>query len=125
MDQWMGVVIEESLDDPAIINRFAVDKVLITPPFKWRWTNLPPGQEEIVARWHLYRVSCAADDIALFHKHIRPGWYAHFWKDQRMTVIFSDARFEVASDDRSTWTPVIEHGRRHGILDRELDFKSI
>lgn len=123
MDQLHGVVIAESLDDPAIINRFTIDKAVISPAFEW--PACATGGERVVARWHLYRVLCAPDDLAFFQRHIGPGWFAHFWKGNSLTVMFSDGRYQATLDDRSTWAEAIAHGRRHGIPERMLDFKSI
>jgi hypothetical protein len=52
-------------------------------------------------------------------------WYAHFWRDDSMIVIFHDARFEVHRTDRATWVPAIEHGRAKGIPDEQLDFLTL
>jgi hypothetical protein len=47
---------------------------------------------------------------------------AHFWRGNRMVVVYCDARFEVDRFDRPTWIPVIEHGKGKGIPDEQLDF---
>ncbi|MGD1029412.1 hypothetical protein [Candidatus Binatus soli] len=105
-----------------LINHLPVERAVISPPFKWAPSR---GAELVTGRWHLYRVVCAEEDITLFQQHIRPGWYAHFWKDERLTIIYSDARFDAALNDRSTWTDAVAHGRTHDIPERELDFKDI
>ena len=35
MDEWKGILMAESLDDPTIINQCSVDRALITKPFEW------------------------------------------------------------------------------------------
>jgi hypothetical protein len=122
MEHWKGVVVAESFDDPTIINRYEVERVLVSPLFEW-----PPfkGAKPVVGRWHLYCLRCAEEDLSRFQSHLHSGWYAHFWKDQKLTVLFSDARFDLSLKDRSTWRRAIAHGRRHDIPERQLDFKEI
>ncbi|HEY6421150.1 MAG TPA: hypothetical protein VIX59_19305 [Candidatus Binataceae bacterium] len=105
-----------------MINRFPVERALISPPFEW-----PPskGAARVTGRWHLYRVLCAESDVALFQSHLQPGWYAHFWHGEKLVVIFSDRRFDANLNARSTWSAAIAHGRTHDIPERQLDFKDL
>jgi hypothetical protein len=122
MEHWKGIVVAESLDDPTILNRFEVERTLISPLFEW-----PPhkGARPVAGRWHLYCVRCAEDDLPRFQKHLHSGWYAHFWSEDRLAVLFSDARFDASLRDRSTWRKAIAHARRHDIPERQLDFQEI
>ena len=60
MENWKGVVIAESLGNPTIINRYPVERALISKPFEW----VPyKGAKPFSGRWHLYRVCCAEKDL--------------------------------------------------------------
>ena len=122
MENWKGVVVAESLDDPTLINRFAVERAIISKPFQWTPYK---GAKPFSGRWHLYRVRCGVSDLAVFQQHIRLGWYAHFWSGERLVVIFSDQRFEARLNDRSTWSAAIAHGRVHDIPEAQLEFRDI
>ena len=58
----------------------------------------------------------------VIQQQTKRGWYAHFWADDQLIVVFSDTRFEASRTDRSTWRPAIEHGVSQGIPEQELDF---
>ncbi|MFI2752003.1 hypothetical protein ACGIF2_01035 [Cellulomonas sp. P22] len=49
-------------------------------------------------------------------------WYAHFFRDDQLVVVFQDRVF-VATTEPTSWTDVIAHGRRHGIPEAQLDFE--
>jgi len=68
MENWKGVVVAESLDDPTLINRFAVERAIISKPFQWTPYK---GAKPFSGRWHLYRVRCGVSDLAVFQQHIR------------------------------------------------------
>ena len=116
MDQLKGCIIAESLVDPTTINRLPVYRAHISAE------GLKVDDHGGRGRWHLYWVTCERADIAAIQHVLKPGWYAHFWRDRQITVIYSDARFEMLADDQSTWTPAVAHGRAHGIPDEQLDF---
>lgn len=116
------MVVAESLDDPTLINRFSVERALISKPFEWAPYK---GAQPFSSRWHLYRVCCAEKDLEVFQHHIQPGWYTHFWSGETLVVIFSDKRLEAKLNDRPTWAAAIAHGRTHDIPEYQLDFKDI
>jgi hypothetical protein len=109
MENWKGVVIAESLGNPTIINRYPVERALISKPF--------------AGRWHLYRVCCDEKDLDVFQQHLQPGWFTHFWSGDALVVIFNDQRFEAKMNDRATWADAIAHGRKHNIPESQLDFE--
>ena len=122
MENWKGVVIAESLGNPTIINRYPVERALISKPFEW----VPyKGAKPFSGRWHLYRVCCAENDLEVFQQHIQPGWFAHFWSGDTLMVIFNDKRFAAKLNDRATWAAAIAHGRKHNIPESQLDFEDI
>jgi hypothetical protein len=111
-----GCVIAESLRDPTMINGLTIYHAAISPP------GLKVDDDGSTGRWHLYWFRCPPDEVATVQHHLKPGWYAHFWEGGRITVVYSDARFEILGHDHTTWTDAITHGRRHGIPDEQLDF---
>ncbi len=112
-----GCVIGESLADPTVVNRLNVWRAWISPD------QVPSDDRGTMSRWHIYWISCSEADIVRLQAELKPWrWYAHFWRDDRMIVIYHDARFEVDRANQLTWTPAIEHGRAKGIPDEQLDF---
>ena len=102
--------------DPTMINRFAMYRAEITKD------GMPIDYEGHLGRWHIYYVVCSEGEINMLQPHILKGWYAHFWKDNRIIVVYSDRKFELLKNDKSTWKEAIEHGRTQGIPDNELGF---
>ena len=112
-----GCVIGESLQDPTIVNRLKVWRAWISPH------EVLSDDQGTMSLWHIYWVSCGRADIERIQATLKPWrWYAHFWRGDDMIVIYHDARFQMDRSDRSTWRPAIEHGRRKGIPDEQLDF---
>lgn len=111
---WRGVVIAESLQDPTLLNGSPVYRVHISA------SELPV--DEGSARWHLYWLRAGRKEIDAFAEQIKHGWYAHFWSDQRILVVYDDQRFEMDRFDPSTWQPAIDHGIRQGLRREWLDF---
>ena len=112
-----GCVIGESLRDHTLINRLRVWKAWISPH------QVLSDDHGSMSLWHIYWISSDAADIDRIQRELKPWrWYAHFWRDNQMIVVYADARFEVDRTDRSTWAPVIEHGKAKGIPDDQLDF---
>ncbi len=50
------------------------------------------------------------------------GWYAHFFVQDKLIVVYNDKQFELVKNDRKTWKDAIEHGKAQGIPENELDF---
>ena len=112
-----GCVIGESLRDHTLINRLRVWKAWISPH------EVLSDDDGSMSLWHIYWISCDETQIDEIQRELKPWrWYAHFWRESQMVVIYSDARFEVSRSDRSTWAPAIEHGRMKGVPDEQLDF---
>lgn len=112
---WLGVVIAESLRDPALLNELQVVGAHIT-------RDQLPVDESGSGRWHLYWTRVPSAHVDLVGRWIKHGWYAHFWSDERLLVVYDDARFEMDRFDRSTWVTAIEHGLGQGLRREWLDF---
>ena len=106
-----GVVVEQSLVDRGALSPFEV------------LAELPIGA------WRLLLVRVDESDLADAVAHLRAGmvpaheesWYAHFFDDRRLVVVFQDTVFEVTPDAR-TWEPVVMHGLTRGVPLEQLDF---
>ncbi len=79
MNEYKGIIIEESLEDIRMINELEIIKVEIS-------------KEEPV--WHLYTVNVSLEDIERLSENIKQGWYMHFWKRRDIIAIFKSKKFE-------------------------------
>ena len=116
MKDWKGGIVAEGLSDPTIIGKFSVYEATISED------NLPIDYEGNVGRWHVYGILCSREEIDALQPYVLRGWYAHFWKGDKIVVVYNDAQFELDKGDMSTWKEAIEHGRAQGIPEDELDF---
>ena len=116
MARYEGCVIAEGLHDPTLINTLNIRKVRITE------NDHPIDYEGNLGRWHMYWVDCDRAEIHALQDQLKRGWYAHFWDEQNIIVVFRDRQFEVERGDASTWAEAIEHGKAQGIPEEELDF---
>jgi hypothetical protein len=118
MKDWRGGIIAEGLSDPGIIGKFSVYEALITE------NNMPVDYEGNIGRWHGYGVKCSREEIDALQPYIIRGWYAHFWKRNKIIVVYNDQQFEASRNDKNTWTEAIQHGKAQGIPEDELDFST-
>ena len=116
MKDWKGSIIAEGLSDPTIINKFDVYKATITKD------NMPIDYKGNIGRWHGYEVRCSREEINALQPYILRSWYAHFWNEDKIIVVYNDKQFKLLKDDKSTWREAIEHGKAQGIPENELDF---
>jgi hypothetical protein len=116
MKDWKGNIIAEGLRDPTIIGKFSVYDATITG------NNMPIDYEGDIGRWHEYGVRCSREEIDALQPYILHGWYAHFWKEEKIIVVYNDKQFELLKNDEKTWREAIEHGKAQGIPKNELDF---
>lgn len=116
MKDWKGGMIAEGLSDPTVIDKFSVYEATISE------NNMPIDYEGNIGRWHGYGARCSREEIDALQPYILPGWYAHFWKEAKIMVVYNDRQFELLKNDKSTWREAIEHGKAQGIPEEELDF---
>jgi len=116
MKDWRGVIITEGLSDPTIINKFNVYRAVITQD------DMAIDYEGNIGRWHIYYVKCSREEIDTLQPYILRGWYAHFWKKDKIIVVFNDKQYDLVKNDKSTWKEAIEHGKAQGIPENEFDF---
>jgi len=116
-DRWRGVIVSESLKEPSQIDDFEVFRAKISK----KDLDLGEGKQ---GRWHLYYVHATDSQIGGLLRRVKPGWYCHFWRGNRLLVVFPGKRFEMLVNDKSTWKDAVEYGRSVGIPDEELDFQT-
>jgi hypothetical protein len=114
--RWCGVVVAEGLHDPAVINDLWVTRAFITGD------GQPMDEDGTEGRWHLYWVDASDDEIDRIQAGARRGWYAHFWRGDRLLVVYDDARFSMYRHDQPTSGPAVDHGLGQGRRGEWLDF---
>ncbi len=111
MESYVGVLIEQSLADPAGLHGIEVRRRQRDPHGTWVFllVRVPGGQ--------------AHDAFAGLQAALRKdrAWYSHFFRGDELVVIYRDAIFTMSADP-TTWGPAIDHGRRLGIPAEQLDF---
>lgn len=108
---YLGTIIKESLSDDIALTFFTVKKIEET------------DDEIIEDRWHIYYVEAQKENIEKLSSYIKEGpWYAHFWNDTEMIVVFKNKVFAFLREDRESYVSVKEHGRSLGIPEEQLDF---
>jgi len=111
MQKYFGTIIKESLSDDSALTFFNVREIEET------------DDEIIEDRWHLYYVEGQKENIEKLSSYIKEGpWYAHFWNDREMVVIFKNKIFSFLREDRGTLFAVKEYGKSIGIKGEQLDF---
>lgn len=107
---YLGIVIQQSLKDRTIV---APARVLARKRVK-TWVFLLVGVAEADLEEHIrvLQKSMVTDDT----------WYAHYFRDQELVVVFRDAVFR-AGLEPDTWGPLVEYGLNKGIPLEQLDFK--
>lgn len=109
---FIGVVIEESLNDYKILNQIEISKVHICCN-----PNTPS------TLWHIYTVSVSKEQIEIIAELLKPkGYYANFGNKDEAFVVYPQKIFAVNPHDKSTWSEAIAYGARHGIPSEQLDF---
>lgn len=108
---FLGIVIEQSLADPAFAETLDVSYRKRDPNGSWVFLLVRIAPEQLSTDLERIRQAIARDE----------PWYAHFFSDDRLAVVFTDAVFELSTDPAS-WSPAIEHGLALGIPREQLDF---
>jgi hypothetical protein len=109
--KWKGIVISESLEEPSLLNEFDVYKARISRRDELIDDNGTRG------RWHQYWVYATGKQIEALPNQIKNGWYAHFWKGQKLLAVFQKKQFELHAKDKSTWKEVVDYGTMENPLE--------
>jgi hypothetical protein len=108
---YYGIVIEQSLADPAFAESLDVAYRKRDPDGSWVF---------LLVRIAYERLSSELERIRQAMVHDEP-WYAHFFCGNELSVVFADAIFRLTTDPTS-WKPAVEHGLALGIPREQLDF---
>ena len=84
--------------------------------------DIGDGLNTISEPWHLYWVRISRTEVEKLQEKLEHGWYAHFWNDTEILVVYNNAIFEMDRWDSSTWGAAIKHGQRMNIPREQLDF---
>lgn len=112
MPGYFGIIVEQSLKDVSVLQEFEIraDKRIGS----WRLLLVSVPEEEIEPKMrrlqdHMIGVS---EDC----------WYAHFFKDETLYVVYQDAIFRTSVDPED-WDEAIRYGLTNGIPREQLDFR--
>ncbi|MDO8619286.1 MAG: hypothetical protein Q7R49_05075 [Candidatus Daviesbacteria bacterium] len=123
MNDYKGVIIEESLSDNSVLDDVKILKTKveeITPkhqtPWLKQWTlytvEIPEGKAEGIAQ----KLSKVLDYSR------NSSWYADFKNDQFAYIIFKNKIFKIRQDDAEGFKKAREHGISLGIPEYQVDF---
>jgi hypothetical protein len=110
MTEYHGIIIKEGLKDHSILSKM---KIL--------------GRKR-TGEWTLLRVEVDENNIGEAIRIVKrnlltnPVYYAHFYRDEELIVVFPKKVFHL-TPNKETWKPAVEYGRFVGIPEEELDFK--
>lgn len=112
---WRGIAIAESFIDGEVIAQCAVVKTI---------TETLEG-EAARGEFHFHNVEVAEgrieDVVNMAMKTLKPGWYIHFVKDDRMFVAFSGKYFLIAKDDQESLEGVKKYALCSGIHPEQIN----
>jgi hypothetical protein len=101
---FLGVIILESLTDPAFMDRVEV--------LRASDVRAPAGDPYSVWRRRLVRVPAGEIETLAtkLASLMREDFYNHFVDDTRLVVVFKGKYFVLDKRDKSTWTEMIRYG---------------
>lgn len=100
-----------------------IDQEFINPSFPETFKVFAKKQDD---DWRIYGIEVEDSEIGKVINEVKKAmkqgtWYAHFYKKDKMWVVFKDATFQVRPEE-STWNPIIEYGQKIGIPEEQLSF---
>jgi hypothetical protein len=57
-------------------------------------------EKESKKRWHIYNSLISESEIEKIRPHLKQGWYMHFWKENKMIVLFKGKKFILNAKDK-------------------------
>lgn len=116
-----GIIIEESLENKAILKKVKITKTKVekvTPEHKTPW----------IKQWTLHTVEIPEEKADSIAKELslsldsHHDWYADFKNEKVHYIIFRNKVFKVARAKPEQYKPVTGYGLTLGIPDYQLDF---
>ena len=81
------------------------------------------SEEEPEKRWHIYNSLLSKEEIERIHFQIKQGRHMHFWKYNKMIVLFKGKKFIFDTNNKATWKKAIDYGLSINIQEEQLDFE--
>lgn len=111
MDEYHGIVIEQSLADRKLLEKSTI-----------------LSKKEESGLWILYKISfqkgMVDEMIKIAQAGLKSGkWYVHFYMKENLIIVFKQMVFLVSSSDKKTWEPAVHYGKSAGIPERQLNFR--
>lgn len=109
---YLGIIIEQSLKDASVMHQFTT---LAEQWYgSWRFLLVSVPEEELERKMKTlqdHMIDLAED-----------CWYAHFFQDETLYVVYQDAVFRttLSPDD---WDEPVRYGLSHNVPIEQLDFK--
>jgi hypothetical protein len=111
-NEFHGIIIENSLKDPLVLQAFSILSTRTTKDTVWKMHKVAIEEVELQKA------------VDLLQQNLKEGepWYVHFYNGERLKIIFRDAVFDAKVADKSTWRKAAEHGSKLKIPQEQLDF---
>ena len=114
---WRGVIIEESLDDPSLLNLVRIVNT--------KKSFLENEDEKGLLHFHHVEVEKKDDFVEKAKKAIKQGWYMHICKDDKMIVIFRNRVFEFSEREKGKIAEAKNYGISIGILPEQMEIENL
>ena len=112
MVPFFGIVIEQSLTDPAFAETLDIVQRKPGPNGSWTFLLVRISSDRLFTELERIRQALTSDQ----------PWYAHFFSDEKIAVVFPEAIISMTTDAAS-WEAAIAHGLTLGIPREQLDFQ--
>ena len=109
MNEYHGIIIREGLKEQSILDKMNVVGSKTDDEFTLFKVEIDENRLDKI--------------ITIVQQELKtdPVYYAHFYRDNELIVIFPDKIFRM-TPDKSTWIAAIEHGKSLSIPEEQLDF---
>lgn len=122
MDNYSGVIIEESLADKGVLEKVRITNTIVkdvTDRYKTPWLK----------HWTLHTVEIPEDQAAALAKEISRSldkehpWYADYKNTDYHYIIFLNKIFKIARNNQKQYNQAKEYGLALGIPEYQVDFR--
>lgn len=117
---YKGFVLSESLKDPTVLNNF--EKIYVKVEHHPEYA----GEPKI---WHDFKLKIEDKNITsttnLLAGQMKDTWYAHFWNDNEVYVVFPAKVFKIPREQKwqsREYQELKEYALRHGVEEQYLEF---
>ena len=114
IDVWTGIIIEESLEDRAILKKIKITKT------KESFDDITQMD------WHLHSIEAEDKDIdsvvKLGSKCIKEGWWMDFRNGDEAFIIFKNKFFKITQGELTNPKKAEKYAVSHGVDPRQADF---